>query len=280
MKVRAALGLCGAVMTFAGCTAPSTSTTTAPAVPDLTGNWQIQSTVDPGTVPPSGIVLFGALQSSGNQVSGTFRFANLGQPTQCGLDQVVTVNGAMDSKNSLTLTSSTMPNGTAVKTTLTISGLQQRYTGAGTIEVNGSTCTFASTGATGLQIQNTSGTFTGTLTPGTLLSPGTGPSATVSLALTQAQTPQGDGQFPASGTLSYAVGACSGSVKLTGTVSGVGVILSTTTQPSGTAQNASFLATSNSGATAITAGVLDFTPAPCSADTTSSAIYTGAVSRN
>ncbi len=266
-------------MTFAGCGSPSTSSVAVPAAPDLSGNWQIQSDVTSNIVPPPGVVLFGALQSTGNQVSGTFRFANLAQPTQCGLDQVVTVTGAVDSKNNLTLASSAMPNGTTVKVLLAITGSQQPYAGTGSIEVDGSTCTFPSTGAIGEQILNIAGTFTGTLTPGTLVSPGTGPSATASFTIAQSANPQSDGQFPATGSLNYTIGSCSGNVSISGTVSGVGVILSATSAPPANLQILSFVGTTNAAATTISAGLLEFAPAPCSSDPTSTATYAGTLNR-
>ncbi|SPE25455.1 exported hypothetical protein [Candidatus Sulfotelmatomonas gaucii] len=197
MHAKAFFVLFGASMILVGCGSPPTTSTSNSAPLDLTGNWQIQSNVISNIVPPVGVLLLGALQSTGNQVAGTFRFANLAQPTQCGLDQVVTITGAVDSKNNLTLASAAMPNGTTVKVLLAITGSQQPYAGNGSIEVDGSTCTFPSTGAIGQQFQNIARTFTGTLTPGTLVSPGTGPSATASLTLAQSLNPQSDGQFPA-----------------------------------------------------------------------------------
>ncbi len=266
-------------MTLAGCGSPPTTSNSSPASPDLTGNWQIQSDVTSNIVPPPGVVLFGALQSTGGQVTGTFRFSNLAQPTTCGLDQVVTVAGSVNSNNNVTLSSSAMPNGTTVKVLLAIIGSQQPFAGTGTIEVDGSTCTFPSTGAIGEQIQNAAGTFTGTLTPGTLTTPKTGPSAAVSLAITESASPQSDGEFPISGPFNYTIGSCTGSAALTGTVSGVGVILSATSGTYANPQNLTFIGTSNPTATTITAGLLVFAPAPCSSDPTSESTYTGTLSR-
>ncbi len=279
MQAKAFIVLFGASLTLAGCASSHPTSGTTPTPPDLTGNWQIQSNVISNTVPPAGVLLLGALQSTENQVAGTFRFTNLAQPTACGLDQVVTVTGSVDSKNNLTLASSSMPNGTTVKVLLVISSSQQPYAGTGSIEVDGSTCTFPSTGAIGQQTQNIAGTFTGTLTPGTLVSPGTGPSATASLTIAQSANPQSDGQFPATGSFNYTIGSCSGNVSLSGTVSGVGVTLSGT---SGTFQNpqiVTFIGTSNPAATAISAGLLVFAPAPCSSDPTSEATYSGTMNR-
>lgn len=279
MQVKAFTVLFGASMTLAACgSSPATSVATPPP-PDLTGNWQIQSDVTSNVVPPPGVLLLGALQSTGSQVTGTFRFTNLAQPTACGLDQVVPITGSVDSKDNLTLASSTMSNGTTVKVLLGITGSQQPYAGTGSIEVDGSTCTFPSTGAIGEQFQNIAGTFTGTLTPGTLVSPGTGPSAMASLTLTQSANPQSDGQFSVSGSLNYTIGSCTGSVSLSGNVSDVGVILSSTSVPPANLQIVSFVGTTDAAATTITLGVLSFQPAPCSSDPTSTANYTGTMNR-
>jgi hypothetical protein len=278
MQAKAFIALFGASMTLAGCGSPPATPSSTPAAPDLTGNWQIQSDVTSNVVPPPGVVLFGALESTGSQVTGTFRFGNLGQPTQCGLDVVVAVPGSVDSKNNLTLTSSAMPNGSTVKASLGITGSQQPYSGTGSIEVDGPTCTFPSTGAIGEQIQNASGTYAGTLAPDTLISPGSGPSGTGSLRLTQLGTPAADGQFATSGTLDFTFGSCSGSVLLSGTVSGVGLTLSYTTAPPASLQTVAVIGTVTPSATNINA-VVEFAPAPCSSDPTSTADYTGTLTR-
>jgi len=277
MKVRAWFAIYWAAMTMAGCSAPPATISVSPT-PDLTGNWQIQSNVDTSQIPPAGVLLVGALQNTGSQVSGTFRFSNLAQPAQCGLDQVVTVTGSLDSKNNLALTSSALPNGNTVKIALAINAAQAPYY-SGTIEVDGTACTFPSTTALGAQIANATGTYTGTLPPGTVITPGTGPSAMVSLAFTQSATPQADGQFPVTGTLNYTVGTCSGSVSLSGTISGVGLILST---PGGllASPQASFIGGVSPAATSISAGSFYSDPAPCSTDPTSSATYSGTLTHH
>ena len=280
MQVKAFSVLLGASVIMAGCGSPGGSSgTPPPAAPDLTGNWQIQSSVTSGANPLIAIVLLGALESNGNQVSGTFRFTNLSDPTTCGLNQAVTVTGAVDSKNNLTLTSSALPNGTTIKAQMAIAGAQPPYAGAGTIEVDGATCTFPAASSIGEQILNTSGTYAGTLSPGTPGSPGSGPTAAVSLTLTQAASPAADGQFAATGTFNYQIGSCSGSAPLSGTVSGVGMILSSENAPPVNLQSVAFFGTSNPAATAINGSLLEFLPAPCSTDPASSAFYTGQMSR-
>lgn len=211
-------------MFLTGCVAPSGSMNTSPIVPDLTGNWQIQTNVTSQVVPPPGILLLGALTSTGSQVTGTFRFNNLANPSTCALNEVVALSGTIDSKNNLTLTSATLPNGTTIKVSLGI-GAAQPYAGTGTMEVDGATCAFASTAAIGNQFANTTGTFAGTLAPGILGSPTSGTSGTGTLTVAQSSIPAADGQFSATGSLSYVIGSCSGSFPLIGDVSGVGLIL-------------------------------------------------------
>jgi hypothetical protein len=189
------------------------------------------------------------------------------------------VTGAVDSKNNLTLTSSALPNGNTIKVLLGITGVQEPYAGAGTIEVDGSTCTFAQTAATGVEVTNASGTFTGTLSPGTLLSPAAGTSATVSLIVTQSASPGADRQFATTGTLNYGIGSCPGSVLLSGTVSGVGMILTSINGAPANPQTVSFLGTINPAATTMTVDAVDFMPAPCSTDPASSATYFGTLNR-
>lgn len=246
-------------------------------MPDLTGNWQIQSFSNSVTNPLTGVTLLGALESSGSNVSGTFRFSNIGQLT-CSLDQVANFSGSISSNSKLTLTSATLPNGTTIKLSLAISG-GGPYSGTGTIEVDGSTCAVASTPALGEEFANASGNYTGTLTPGTLAFPASGTSGTGSLTLTQSNTPGSDGQFSTTGTLDYQFGLCSGSVTLTGTVSGGLVTLSNGEAGFTTsAQRVSFLGAMDSAASKLTASFI-FVPASCSTDSTSSASYVGDLAR-
>lgn len=218
-------------------------------------------------------MLLGALESSGSHVSGTFRFTNLAQPTTCGLNQVVALSGSIDAGEKLTLSSATLPNGTTIKISLQISG-SQPYTGAGTIEVDGATCTYAPTAALGVEIPNVSGSFTGTLTPGSLGAPAPGTPGAATLTLTQSASPNSDGQFAVSGTLSYQFGSCSGSAALAGTVSGAGIIASATTA----SQVVSFIGLADNAASKLTTAVI-FAPAPCSTDMTSTATYSGTLAR-
>lgn len=245
----------------------------------LAGNWQIQSSAIPSAATPQGIVLLGALESSGSQVSGNFRFTNLAQPEACGLNQVVVLSGAVESNNTLTLASAALPNGTTIKVSLKMTSTQP-YSGIGKIEVDGATCAVASASAFGSQIATTTGTFIGTLTPSANGAPApvTQGSATVTLA--QSATPGADGQFTTTGTLSYQFGSCSGKVPLSGYVSGVGMSFWDFIISSGGTQEVNLNGTTNLTATQIKAGYLSLTPAPCSTDPNSNAVFSGNLKRH
>lgn len=245
--------------------------------PDLTRNWQIQSDTAPATIPAGGVLVAGALQSSGASVSGTFRFSNLAQPRACGLNEVVAASGAVDSTGHLTLTSPALPDAWVIKTQLAVPAIATNFA-TGTIEISGGTCAFASSPATAVQIAPVTGTFAGTLAPGTLGSPGTGPSGTASLNLTQATLPAADGQFPLTGSLSYAFGGCTKTVTLTGTASGLGVELDASTTPL-TGPYLRIIGTTVPTATQITVRSFVSAPGLCSADPLSTSTYNGTLPR-
>ena len=245
----------------------------------VTGNWQIQSSTNSATSSPKGVLLLGALQSNGNTVNGTFRFTNLVQPDACGLNQVVEVTGTFNSENSLSLSSAVLPNGTTIKIALQILGTQP-HSGIGTIEVDGNTCAVASASAIGTQVASMTGTFTGTLLPGAAGVPQSGNSGSATVTLAQSATPGNDGKFSATGTLSYRFGACSASTPLNGSVSGVSVNFWDIIFTSRGQQEVNLTGTTNLPATQIKAAYVLLSPAPCSADPASSAIFNGTFSRS
>lgn len=245
----------------------------------LTGNWQIQTSASSASTSPQGIVLTGALDGSGKQVSGTFRFTNLAQPAACGSNQVVLLSGAIGSNNDLRLASAPLPDGSTIKVSLILANAQP-YSGLGTVAVEGGSCGVASASAIGSQVATTTGNFSGTLSPGTSGTPASGSPGTATVTLTQSPVPGSDGQFTASGTLSYKFGACSGSVPLDGSISGVGMnfwdIIFTS---SGGQEQANLTGTTNLSATQINVVNLSLVPAPCSADPSSSAAFNGMMNR-
>lgn len=246
---------------------------------DLTGNWQIETSASATSAFPQGVVLMGGLESSGNQVSGTFRFTNLAQPDACGSNQVVLLSGAVGPNNDLTLSSATLPNNTKIKVSLKL-GNAQPYSGLGTVEVDGASCAVASASAIGSQVATTTGKFAGALSPGTSGAPASGTSGTATVTLTQAATPGSDGQFALTGTLNYQFASCTGSVPLNGKVSGVGMnFWDVVFTSSGGQVQANLVGTTNLTATQINVGYLSLAPAPCSADPSSSAAFNGQMNR-
>jgi hypothetical protein len=245
---------------------------------NVAGNWQIQSSANSLTASPQGVLLLGALKDDGNGVSGTFRFTNLARQDACGVDQVVTVAGAVKSGNTLNLVSSALPNGTTIKISLKMLGAQP-YSGIGTVEVDGPTCAVASASAIGSQVASTTGTFVGTLSPGASGTHAAGSPGTATIVLKQSVTPGEDGRFSTTGTLSYQFGGCSGSAPLNGSMSGVGMSFWDLIFTSGGEQEVKLTGTINLAATNIQAGYLLLSPAPCSADLNSSAVFNGAFHR-
>jgi hypothetical protein len=244
----------------------------------VAGNWQIQTSTSSPSASPQGVVLLGALQGSSDQVSGTFRLTNLAQPDSCGANEVVTLTGGVDAKNTLTLTSGTLPDGTAIKVSLKIVGAQP-YSGLGTIEVDGGACAMASASAMGSQIASTSGTFTGTLSPLVNGTPASASPGTATMTLTQSATPGSNGEFTTAGSLSYQFGSCSGKLPLNGSVSGVAMNFWDVVYSSGATQQVNLSGTTNVSATEIQAGSLSISPAPCSTDPNSSAVFVGKLNR-
>lgn len=246
---------------------------------DLTGNWQIETSSNAVSASPQGVVLMGGLESSGSDVSGTFRFTNIEQPEACGANQVVVLSGKVGPDNDLTLASPALPNKTTIKISLKLGDVQP-YSGLGTVEVDGVSCAVASASAIGSQIATTTGQFSGTLIPGTAGAPAAGTPGTATVALTQSPSPGPDGQFALTGTLSYQFASCSGSVPLNGKVSGVGMNFWDVVFTSGGGQvQANLVGTTNLTATQINVGYLSLAPAPCSADPNSIAAFNGQMNR-
>ncbi|HVG26462.1 MAG TPA: hypothetical protein VM865_02565 [Acidobacteriaceae bacterium] len=252
---------------------------TSGPLPDVTGNWQIQS--GPGLQSAErGVVLLGALQSSGKTVSGTFRFADLVQPFACGLLQVVAVSGSVDANRNLTLVSAGLPDGGVLKARLAVPTAPTTFA-SGTIEVDGGGgCAVASQPAIGVEIPPATGTYGGALTTGTLVTPGAA-AGTATLTLIQTTVPAGDGQFPVTGTLAYTVGSCTGTVTVSGNASGVDLDL--VSDPTPSLAMGSVYATLHGTLTPTAAHVslttLKIDPSPCSSDVTTSSWFTGTLTR-
>lgn len=262
---------------IAGCGSSPAPAPTA-TYPNLTGNWQIQSANVSGGSPAAQVLLLGALDNSTTSasVSGTFRFSNLAQPLNCALNQVVTLSGTVDSSGNLSLSSPTSTSGLPIKTQLhpsaTVAGFEN-----GTIEVDGTACALASSPAIGAITAPVNGTFNGQLIAGAL---GGGGSAagTASLALTQSSTPGDDGQFPLTGTISYVIGTCSGTVSLSGDASGAGVTLASAGAPLALPA-VSIFGTADSAADKITLASAAFNSPSCTGAAPAATVYSGTLAR-
>ena len=106
----------------------------------------------------------------------------------------------------------------------------------------------------------------------------------VSVVLTQSATPNAQGQFPLTGSLSFSGGGCSSTTAVSGTVSGVGVTLASAPGPVVGQKYVSVIATIDPAASqVIINGTLSqgsltdvvFEPSPCSTVASSSSTYYG-----
>ncbi len=258
--------------------APGTPLQTATSI---TGNWQIQTATSPAGVSNT-VLLLGALQSNGTSVTGTFRLSSLVQANTCGqLNQVITVTGTFSTANTLSLTSAPFASGSVLKTTLQVPATPNAI-GSGTLEIDGGACAYASGSALGGLIAPVSGTYLGTLTGQTGTSTTPASPAAVTLVLTQASTPAADGQFALTGSL-QAVTSCTTNTSVTGTASGVGVLLAS----AATGSLPSPSVVSGIGAVLPTAKQFQtfnvfYSPAPCATSSgvsSGTASYTGTLTR-
>lgn len=241
---------------LAGCSAVSTTSTT-PVPAGTYANWQIQSStaISP---PPVGLYMTGSLQTTGSTVNGVFSTHLACTP------QVATLTGTLSSSGVLTL------GGIGIQSSLQVAS--NPYTpSTGTLTAGGYLCQAITSGsAVGFEIAPLNGTRNGAVTATTVAPIASG---NVSLAVTQSTTPNSQGQFPLTGTLTFTATGCTQVTPVTGYIGGEDITLATTPgSPSGTADVA-VTAWTIPTATTVTAASITFTPNPCS--TTSSATYTG-----
>ena len=212
-----------------GCGVNPTPPSSSPATFDLSGDWLAMAPAGPGlplTLPTPVAEFSGALQFNGNAVTGTFRALATNYPNPCvSILQDLQVTGTLDASNNLSLTIP-ISGGTA-----TIAApLQNAYTyfNNGTWQITGGACAMASTQITMAHIAPVTGTYSGTFNVLNLttvtIEPGT--ATTITAVLAQSTTPNADGQFPLTGTIT-ATGACSGTFPLVNeVVSGGSITLS------------------------------------------------------
>lgn len=266
-----ALALC-----LAGCAAGGPGALLpAPAVPNISGNWQIDAAIAPTSTAP-GLLLIGALESSGTSVTGTFRFSDLANPRVCGLNEVVAVTGTIDPAGNLNLLSNKLQSGSVLTAKLTLPPVLTNFA-TGTVSVAGTNCAEASIPATAAQIASVTGSFSGPIAPTAQNSSTSAPKGTATLSLTQAATPSADGQFTLTGTLSYILGTCSVSSTVAGNVSGIGLIMHST--DAGLLPGSSLVGFTKPLATQIDLGVFLIPPPACLPSLTTFSSYGGTLLR-
>lgn len=164
----------------------------------------------------------GALQSSGGTVTGTFRAISTTFPQCVSFTQDLQVTGTIDANNNVTLTIPIAGGTATIAATITT---PQSYSN-GTWQIAGGSCAMTSTPIQIAEFAPVTGTYTGVFnaldTTTNLPVPGTATNVTATLL--QATTPNSDGQFPLSGTIT-ATGACTGSFPITNEVVSGGIFM-------------------------------------------------------
>jgi hypothetical protein len=195
--------------------------TPTPVFPNVTGNWQFE-VGNPGSGVPVQIGspiadLSGTLTSTGGKVTGTLTSLSISVTPCIGSNTDIQVSGTIDSAGNLSLTAP-IAGGIATMTALVTTNPFPLF--EGTYQVVGGPCAQTSVPLASIEVPNISGTYAGTLTQ---LGPtGTG-SLTVKATLMESATPNADGKYPLSGSVTYS-GDCSGTLSLTNYfVSGINV---------------------------------------------------------
>jgi hypothetical protein len=165
----------------------------------------------------------GGLNISGSAVTGTFQFSSAS--SACN-GTVIQVTGTINGSNLLTLTSSVFAGNTATFTIQFPLTQNTTYTASagGTAQItagsSGTNCAISSTTMAAIYLTPYTGTWTGTITNGTVSGAAT---LVVAEPITTGTTfnLNASGQFPATGTLSFSNSTCSiSSLPLTGQVTG------------------------------------------------------------
>jgi hypothetical protein len=171
----------------------------------------------------------GALQSSGGTVTGTLHAISSVFPQCVSITQDLPATGTIDTNGDLTLTVPIAGGTATISSTITT---PESYTN-GTWQIVGGACTMPATAIEIAQFAPATGTYTGVVnvmnTTTNLPIPGTATNLTVTL--TQSTTPNTDGQFPLSGTIT-ATGACTASLTITNEFVTGGIFIPNLTQPS------------------------------------------------
>lgn len=267
MRTRASIALLLPLACLLGCGSSATLPSSSSTSPNLSGDWMAIGNLDPVTHAfTSPIVEFmGALQSTNGTVTGTLRAfddSNLLNPC-VPLTQDLAVTGSVTTANSLSGTvdnlSLTVPISGGVATiTATLPQNPQTFT-LGNWQIVGGACAMPATPMMISQYAPATGTYSGmfnVLATGTL-TPVPGTATAITAVLTQSTTPNADGQFPLTGTIT-ATGACTAGLAFTnGIVFGGGILSHPLSGPSN--PQGDFFGGMNPTATSITGLFASFT---------------------
>ena len=203
---------------------PTPSTPSSPYL-NLSGDWVALAAPNPSTplVLPTPIADFmGALQSSGGTVTGTLHALSPAFPQCVSSTQDLQASGTIDPNGNLTLTVP-IAGGTATISATIVT--PESYT-SGSWQITGGACAMPTTAIEIAQFAAATGTYTGVLnvldTTTNLPVPGTATNVTV--ILDQSTTPNADGEFPLTGTIT-ATGACAGTFPIANEVVAGGVFM-------------------------------------------------------
>jgi hypothetical protein len=208
-----------------GCGVTPTPSTPSSSVLNLTGDWVVLAPPNPLTplaLPTPVADFMGALQSSGSTITGTFRAISPAFPQCVSFTQDLPVSGTIGSSNKATLTIPIAGGTATITATITT---PQSYTN-GTWQIVGGACAMPLTAIEMAEFAPATGTYTGTLNVLDLTTnlPVPGTATAVTATLVQATTPNADGQFPLSGTIT-ASGGCTVTFSITNEVVAGGLFM-------------------------------------------------------
>src|SRR5665213_643986 len=184
----------------------------ATVFPNVTGNWQFEvGNAGPGVPILIGspiAALSGSLSSTDGKVTGTLTSLSISITPCISSNTDIQVSGTINSAGDLSLTAP-VAGGVATITALVTANLTPIF--EGTYQVIGRPCAQTSVPLASIEVPNVSGTYAGTLTES---NPQTTGSLTVKAALVESTTPNADGKYPLTGSITYS-GDCTGTLSLT-----------------------------------------------------------------
>jgi hypothetical protein len=194
--------------------------------PNLSGNWYVSAGANTHGVYASPVYSFiGALQVSGSSVTGTVRATDLADTVPCISPEAnLTATGNFDTASNLSLTVPVAGGTAAIVATIgNPNGINN-----GTWQIVGGSCAMPKTPVVIAEIAPITGTYAGAydVIDLTTLQHVPGSAMTLTANIVQSATPNADGQFPITGTLT-ATGSCNGTFLLASEVVSGGQLLAT-----------------------------------------------------